>query len=112
MGDLDTFVDEWAGNWCGLVDLIYETIRTDKPVTIPFRPEIVEESRYQILRSWFIENETRFLSLWKRYYQSKDWILDASQDIIQQIHDGDTSLKNPFVAFCVVNQRNGTLFDS
>ena len=95
----DNFVDEWAERWCSLVDLLYETIRTDKPSTIPLQPGITEEIRYQILRSWFVENEARFLPLWKNHYQSLDWSLDASEDIIHEIHDGEKFLENPFIVF-------------
>lgn len=105
MGYVETdneFVDTWAERWCNLVDLIYETIRTDKSVIVPSQPGIEEEIRYQTLRSWLIENEASFLPLWKHYYQSQDWTLDASQDITQQIHDADKCLENPFAAFYIV----------
>jgi hypothetical protein len=103
------FIDEWAGNWCKLVDLIYETIRTDKPLIAPSQPDIIQENRYQSLRSWLMENEARFLSLWERYYHSRDWTLDANKDIIHQIHDADICLKNPFAAFYTVESLDSLL---
>ncbi|MFC1955748.1 hypothetical protein ACFLWZ_04370 [Chloroflexota bacterium] len=54
------------------------------------------------MRSWFIENEARFLPLWKNYYQSLDWTLDTSLDIFQQIHEADKCSENPFLAFYTV----------
>ncbi|MDD4875999.1 MAG: hypothetical protein PHQ86_02540 [Dehalococcoidales bacterium] len=47
------FVDEWAEQRYGLADLLYETIRIDKPPAVPLQPSLVEESLYQNLYSWF-----------------------------------------------------------
>jgi hypothetical protein len=93
------FLDEWAERWCSLVDLLFETIRTDKPAGATLKPGIIEERLYQNLRSWFTENEARFLPLWKSYYKLQDWNLNTSQDIIQEIQDADKCLENPFIAF-------------
>src|SRR4030042_2669984 len=93
---VDDFVDEWAERCRDLFDLLYEAIRTDTPAGVSLQPGIIEENLYRGLRSWFIENEARFLPIWKKYYQSLDWTLDASQDIIQEIHGGEKCLENPF----------------
>lgn len=103
------FLDEWAEKWCSLGELIFETIRTDKPAGAPLQPGILEENLYQSLRSWFIESEPRFLPLWKDYYQSLDWNLDISQDIIQQIYDADKCLENPFLAFYMLESLDALL---
>src|SRR4030043_270040 len=112
MGSLETvddFVDKWAERWRDLVDLLYQTIRTDKPASVPLQPGIIEENLYQGLRSWFIENEARFLPIWKKYYKSVDWTLDASQDIIQEIHDGERCSENPFIAFYMAESLDSLL---
>jgi uncharacterized membrane protein YoaT (DUF817 family) len=106
---VDDFIDKWAERWRDLVDLLYETIRTDKPAGVPLKPGIIEENLYQGLRSWFIENEARFLPIWKNYYQSQDWTLDASEDIIQEINDGEKCSENPFIAFYMAENLDSLL---
>jgi hypothetical protein len=50
----EEFFEEWAEKWHSLGDLVWEMIRTDKPADILFQPGIMDESRYQYLRKWFM----------------------------------------------------------
>ncbi|GEM_PF-5502878 len=94
-------IEEWAERWFTLGDLLIQTIRTDKPDTLCRKPSQSDELRYEILRSWLIDNEPRFLPLWKKYVESQDWSLDIHEDLIQQIHETERVLHNhnPFHAF-------------
>jgi hypothetical protein len=71
-GSDNTLVEAWAERWYRLIDLLFETIRTDKPTTVLLQSVVFEENLYQSLRSWFIKNNARFLPLLKRYFQSQD----------------------------------------
>lgn len=97
----EEFLEEWVDKWFSLGDLVWETIRTDKPAAVLFKTSIVQENQYQCLRSWFMENEARFLPLWKRYFQSLDWNLDVNT-IIQEINDAEKCGENPFVSFYTI----------
>ncbi len=89
------FIEEWTDRWRALFDLLFETIRTDQPHT----KSQLDELRYENLSSWFIDNEPQFLPLWKNFAQSQDWSLDINENLIQQIHEGEQALDNPFRAF-------------
>ena len=114
------FVLEWADRWCQFVNLIYELLRTDKP-TVPSIPTKIDEISYQSLRSWFIDKKVPFLALWKDFYESKDWVLDTSNDLIAEIHDAKHTLESLFFDFydfeclnklirvCVIDNESGKM---
>ena len=93
------FVFQWADRWCQLFNLIYDVLRTDKSPVLPSLPTEHDEIRYQDLRSWLIDNEETFLELWKDYSTSRDWTLDTSNDLIEEIRDAEKVLENPFLWF-------------
>jgi hypothetical protein len=95
----EDFIEAWIDRWCGLGDLLFDVISTDKPIGTSQQPGEIEEKIYQDLRSWFSENEGHFLLLWKNYYQSVDWNLEIDQDIIREIKDAEMCLENPFRTF-------------
>lgn len=39
------------------------------------------------------------MPIWKAYYMKKDWVLDSSNDLIEEIRDAEKVLENPFFAF-------------
>ena len=92
------FILEWAGRWCGLMELIFDYLRTDDISRSPISPPELDQINYQNLRSWFLDNEIIFLPLWKDFCTSRDWALDTSNDLIAEIRDAQQALENPF--FC------------
>jgi len=103
------FIEEWSDRWRALFDLLFETIRTDKPDTLRRKPGQLDELRYENLSSWFIDNEPQFLPLWKKYTESQNWSLDINENLVQQIHDGEKDLENPFRAFYSTNSLDDLL---
>jgi hypothetical protein len=103
------FIDEWSELWRELFDLLFETIRTDKPDTLCRKPSQSDEFRFKNLSSWFIDNEPQFLPLWKKFAKSQNWSLDINENLIQQIHDGEKHLDNPFGPFYSTNSLDGLL---
>ena len=103
------FIEEWSKRWRALFDLVVETIRTDKPDTLCSKPSQLDELRYENLRLWFIDNEPKFLPFWKKFAQSQNWSLDINENLIQQIHDGEKDLANPFRAFYSTNSLDDLL---
>jgi len=104
------FIEEWADRWCELFDLLFEAIRTDnKPASLYGKPNQLDELHYKDLSSWFIDNELHFLPIWKKYTESQNWSLDISENLIQQIHDGEKDLENPFRALYSVKSLDDLL---
>ncbi len=103
------FIEEWSDRWRALFDLLFETIRTDKPDTLYREPSQLDELRYKNLSSWFIDGEPQFLPLWKEYAESQNWSLDINANLIQQINDGEKDLENPFHAFYSTNSLDDLL---
>ena len=92
------FVFRWADRWRQLSDLIFDLMHTDNSWA-PSSSDVIDEIRYHELRSWLVANEVTFLPLWKDYYSSKDWTLDTSNDLIEEIRNAEKDLKNPFLWF-------------
>jgi len=92
------FIFQWADRWRQLFDLIFDLMHTGKSWA-PTLPNELDEIRYQNLRVWLIDNEVTFLQLWKDFYTSKDWTLDTSNDLIEEIRDAERDLENPFLWF-------------
>lgn len=113
------FILEWADRWHGLFGLIFDYLRTDDISRSPISPAELDQIDYQNLRSWFLDNEERFLAIWKSYYMKMDWVLDSSNDLIEEIRDAEKVLENPFLAFygpedlnvlfraCVLDKQSG-----
>ncbi len=103
------FIEEWSDRWQALFDLLIETIRNDKPDSPCRKPDQLDELHYENLSSWFIDNESQFLPLWKKYTESQNWTLNVNENLIQQIHDGEKDLENPFHAFYSTNSLDDLL---
>ncbi len=103
------FIEEWSDRWRALFDLLFETIRTDKPDTLCGKPSQSDESHYKNLGSWFIDTEPQLLPLWKKYAESQNWSLDINENLIQQIYDGEKCLDNPFSPFYFTYSLDGLL---
>ena len=67
-----SLVDEWAEKWLAFIELINNVTGTDQP------PDISDEFTYQCLRFWFIDHQTRFVPLWREFYES--CICPSTQD--------------------------------
>ncbi len=93
------FLLEWTDRWHGLFDLIFDYLRTDDIYRSPILPAELDQIDYQNLRSWFLDNEEIFLPIWKAYYMKMDWVLDSSNDLLEEIRDGEKVLENPFYCF-------------
>jgi hypothetical protein len=89
-------VDEWAGKWLALIELINSVTGTDQPPWSPPPPVEIDEITYQSLRFWFMGHEAQFLPLWKRFDESRGWYFprqDVGGDFPQKYLD------NPFLFF-------------
>lgn len=93
------FVYDWADRWRGLFDMIFDYLRTDDTSRSPISPADLDQVDYQNLRSWFLDNEEMFLSIWSSFCTSRDWALDTNKDLIAEIKDAEDVLKNPFFTF-------------
>ena len=93
------FILEWADRWRGLSALIYDYLRTDDSSRSPIAPSELDQIDYQNLRFWFLDNEIIFLPMWKDFCDSGEWVLDSSNDLIEEIRDAEKVLENPFFAF-------------
>ena len=58
---------DWADHWFRLADLILEVIHPDEQTSLVPPPPATDELRYQILRQWFAEHETKFFPLWRDF---------------------------------------------
>tara|TARA_B100000315_G_C14201250_1_gene417771 strand:+ start:115 stop:588 length:474 start_codon:yes stop_codon:yes gene_type:complete len=115
----EDFILEWADRWCHLRELIFNYLRTDDTSRSPGQPGELDHISYQYLRAWFLDNENMFLQIWKAYYMKRDWVLDSSNNLVEEIRGAEKDLENPFFCFyesedlnvlfraCVLNKQSG-----
>lgn len=72
-------VYEWAEKWLAFIELINNVTGTEQKSL----PTELQEMGYQRLRFWFIDRQTQFVPLWRKFYESHDWTCpqnDADED--------------------------------
>ena len=84
-------VYEWAERWLSLINLINQITGTAEP------PTAGDEIEYQSLRRWFLDNELKFLPLWRDYDGSRT--VDDADDIESTDSDMNQYVINPFLFF-------------
>lgn len=91
-------VDEWAEKWLALIELINNVTGSDETPFSPLIPAEIDEITYESLRFWFTGHEAQFVSLWKEFYESRDWRPPEPKDNNEEDFP-QRYLDNPFLFF-------------
>ncbi|MFC1906080.1 hypothetical protein ACFLWJ_01180 [Chloroflexota bacterium] len=86
-------VKDWAVNWLKFFELLNGVTGNDKMPYNPTTPTDEDEITYQRMRLWFLDNELKFLPLWKDFCEYRK---NYAQEKVEDIEDID---EDGFVAF-------------
>lgn len=88
------FVFEWAYKWRDLTYLLWEIFPFDKDPNPP-PPTKDYEQRYQELRRWFAENESKISPLWQDFWRDLDWtkLLNDTDDTTENLEEIDSFIR-------------------
>jgi hypothetical protein len=86
-------VRDWAVKWLKFFELLNSVTGTNEPPYNPPPPTDEDEITYQRIRFWFLDNELRFLPLWKAFCEHRKYRYGDKVEVIEDID------KDGFVAF-------------
>jgi hypothetical protein len=89
------FIFQWVDRWFRLGKLIFKLMCFDSTPSPP-PPTEMDENSFLELRSWFIDNEDKFVKIWIDYYESHDKALHLGGDEPGIITTSHKCLLNPF----------------
>ena len=94
-----TLVHTWVEQWLDLIYLINRVTGTEEPPFSPPPPTALDEIEYMLLRSWLLENEEGFLSLWRSFSDRMGLSNDVQQRDFIEEPEMEKYANNPFLYY-------------
>jgi len=92
-------VHTWVDQWLKLIYLINRVTGTEDPPFSPPPPTALDEVEYMLLRSWLIEHEEGFLSLWRNFSDHMGLSDDVEQRACIEEPAMEKCANNPFLYY-------------